>query len=118
KIFLYAGIESIIGYHRVIYNEITKNLIFDENAILAVERDSEFFFSVTIGGRSALIESRLGDINMPDGTRVAAIRRGDVMIYPRMNTVFREGDKVLLFTHMANPADLSRLFGHNTPLEL
>ncbi|MCL2033080.1 MAG: NAD-binding protein [Methanomassiliicoccaceae archaeon] len=118
KIFLYAGIESIIGYHRVIYNEITKNLIFDENAILAVERDSEFFFSVTIGERSALIESRLGDINMPDGTRIAAIRRGDVMIYPRMNTVFREGDKVLLFTHMANPADLSRLFGHNTPLEL
>ncbi|MDR0509220.1 MAG: NAD-binding protein [Candidatus Methanoplasma sp.] len=118
KIFRYTGVESIVGYHRVIRNEITKNLVVDENAIIAVEGDDEFFFSVTIDKRSDLLNNRLGDVNMPEGIKVAAIRRGETMIYPRMNTMFMEGDKVLLFTHMANPVKLSRLFGHNTPLEL
>jgi len=118
KIFRYTGIESIVGYHRVIRNEITKNLIFDENAIMAVEGDKEFFFSVTIDERSDLLKNRLGDINMPEGIKVAAIRREETMIYPHMDTMFMEGDKVLLFTHMANPVKLARLFGHNTLLEL
>jgi len=118
SIFRYTGIETIIGYHRVIRNEITKNLIFDENAIMVVEGENEFFFSVTIDKRLDLMNNRLGDINIPDGVKVAAIRRGETMIYPRVNTMFEEGDKVLLFTHMANPVKLARLFGHNTPLEL
>lgn len=118
KIFRHTGIESIVGYHRVIRNEITKNLIFDESAIISVEGDEEFFFSVTIDKNSKLLENRLGDINIPEGIKVVAVRRGETMIYPRMNTKFTEGDKVLLFTRMANPVKLSRLFGHNTPLEL
>ncbi|MDR3074785.1 MAG: NAD-binding protein [Candidatus Methanoplasma sp.] len=118
EIFKYTGVESIVGYHRVIGNEVTKNLIFDESAILAIDRDSEFFFSVTIDKRSGLLNNRLGDINMPGGIRVAAIVRDGAVRYPRLNTVFESGDKVLLFTHMVNPVELSRLFGHNTPLEL
>jgi trk system potassium uptake protein TrkA len=118
EIFRHTGIESIIGYHRVIYNEITKNLIFDENAILSVERDNEFFFSVTIDGRSVLLSNRLGDINLPEGLRVAAIRRDNDMIYPSMDTLFKKGDKVLLFTCKASSVEVSKLFGHNTPLEL
>lgn len=118
EIFRYTGIESIIGYHRIIYNEVTKNLIFDESAILAIDRDNEYFFSVTIDDRSALTGNRLGDVNMPEGIRIAAIQRGEEMIYPQMDTVFRSDDKVLLFTHMVNPVKLSRLFGHYTPVEL
>ncbi|MCL2510205.1 MAG: NAD-binding protein [Methanomassiliicoccaceae archaeon] len=118
KIFRYTGIESIVGYHRVIRNEITKNLIFDENAIMAVEGDKEFFFSVTIDKPSDLLNNRLGDINIPEGIKVAAVRRGGKMIYPLPNTMFMEGDKVLLFTHLANPVKLSRLFGHNPLMEL
>ncbi|MDR1954869.1 MAG: NAD-binding protein [Candidatus Methanoplasma sp.] len=118
EIFGYTGIESIIGYHRVIFNEITKNLLFDENAVLAVENDNEFFFRAAIDERSALRGNRLGDISVPERIRVAAIRRGDATIYPRMDTMFEEGDKVLLFTHKVNPIELSRLLGHNAPLEL
>jgi len=46
------------------------------------------------------------------------VRRDEKTIYPQMNTVFKKGDKVLLFTHTVNPAKLSRLFGQSTPLEL
>ena len=118
KIFRYTGIESIIGYHRIIYNEITKNLIFDDNAILATEGNREFFFSVVVDGRSILLNNRLGDINMPDGVKIAAIKREDETIYPHMDTMFMENDRVLVFTHMANPVKLTRMFGSNKPLEL
>ncbi|MCL1979188.1 MAG: NAD-binding protein [Methanomassiliicoccaceae archaeon] len=117
KIFRYTGVESIIGYHNVIYNEITKHLIFDEDAIVAIEGDQEFFFSVTVEKRSDLLKGRLGDINLPEGVRIAAVKREETMIYPRMDTVFMEGDKLLLFTHMVDPVKFSKLFGHNTPLE-
>ena len=118
EVFKYAGIECIIGYHRVITSEITKNLVFDERAILTIERDDEYFFSVTLDEGSILTGNRIGDINIPDGIRVAAIRRGDIMIYPRMDTMFENGDKVLLFTHMANPVKLSKLVGQITPVGL
>ncbi|MCL2149108.1 MAG: NAD-binding protein [Methanomassiliicoccaceae archaeon] len=118
KIFLYAGVESIIGYHRVIHNEVTKNLVLDENAILAVESEDELFFSAAIGRRSPLAGARLGDIGMPAGVRVAAVRRGGAMIYPRMDTMLLEGDEALVFTHMADPVGLSRLFGRGAPTEL
>jgi len=118
KIFRYTGIESIIGYHRVIYNEITKNLVFDDNAILAIEGEGEFFFSATIDKRLDLLNNRLGDINMPAGIKIAAIKRGDEIIYPALDTMFLDGDKVLVFTHMANPVKLSKLFGRSKPLEL
>lgn len=118
EIFRYTGIESIVGYHRVIYNEVTKNLIFDESAIMAIDRDDEYFFSVTLDERSVLSGNRLGDINIPEGIRIAAVQRNGRMIYPQMNTMFRTGDKVLLFTHMVNPVKLSGLFGHYSPVEL
>jgi len=118
KVFKYTGIESIVGYHRVIYNEIRKNLMFDANATLAVEGDRDFLFRVVIDSTSALTGNRLGDVDIPDGIKIAAIRRDEETIYPRMDTKFKEGDKVIIFTHMANPVKLSRLFGRNTPLEL
>lgn len=118
EIFRYTGIESIIGYRRVIYNEITKNLLLDDDAVLSIEGENEYFFSMTIGKRSVLLGNRLGDISLPEGVRIAAVRRGENMIYPRLNTAFKEGDRVFLFTHMANPTKITRLFGHHTPLEL
>ncbi len=118
EIFKYTGIESIIGYHRVISNEITKNLVFDDNAILIMDHEDEFFFSVTIDNKSILTDHCLGDIGIPYGVRIAAILRDGKMIYPKMDTIFNSGDKILLFTHMVNPVKLSKLLGQKTPLEL
>jgi K+ transport systems, NAD-binding component len=118
EIFKYAGVECIIGYHRVITSEITKNLVFDENAILTMERDDEYFFGVTLDEDSPLTDNKLGDIHIPEGIKIIAIKRDDVMIYPQMNTAFHEGDKVLIFTHLANPVKLSKLIGHATYVEL
>lgn len=118
EIFKYTGIESIIGYHRVITNEITKNLIFDENAIITMDHDDEFFFSVVLNKKSALTGNYLGDMKLPDGVRITMIIREGKIMYPRMNVKFQNGDKVLVFTHMVNPMKLFKLLGQDALVEL
>lgn len=118
EIFKYTGIESIVGYHRIISNEITKNLVFDENAILTMDHEDESFFSVVLDERSALRNICMGDVRFPEGIRVAAVIREGVIIYPRMNTVFMLGDKILVFTHRANSLKVSKLLGRDVPKEL
>lgn len=118
EIFKHTGVESIIGYHRIIANEITKKLIYDENAILRLDREGELFFSVGIDGRSKMVDRCLGDMRLPEGVRIAAIIRGHGTIYPRLNTIFLEGDEVLIFAHDVNRAKLARFLGRDAPAEL
>ncbi|MDR0523768.1 MAG: Trk system potassium transporter TrkA [Candidatus Methanoplasma sp.] len=118
EIFKYTGIESIIGYHRVISNEVTKSLVFDEKAILVMDREDEYFFGVTLDRGSPLTNNRLGDVKIPEGVRIAAVVRGEETIYPRMDTLFMPGDKVLVFTHMADPIRLNRLLGQEVSAEM
>jgi len=118
EIFKYTGIESIIGYHRVISNEVTKNLIYDESAILMLDNEDEYFFSVTLDKKSMLTGHCMGDVKIPDGVRLVAIRRDNNMIYPKMNTMFLDGDKVLVFTHAVNPIRLTKFLGQETIVEL
>ncbi|MDR3282774.1 MAG: Trk system potassium transporter TrkA [Candidatus Methanoplasma sp.] len=117
-IFKYTGIESIIGYHRVISNEVTKHLVFDDRAILNTGHEGEYFFASVLDKHSILVGNRLGDVNMPEGMRIAAVMRGGEPIYPHMDTMFMPNDKVLVFTYMANPVEITRLLGQKTPLGL
>lgn len=116
EIFKYTGLESIVGYHRIISNEVTKNLIFDENAIVALEHEEEFFFGTTVDEKSAMLGRYYGDMRIPDGMRLVALMRDDKLIYPKMNTMFQKGDKVMIFTHNANPLVLSRFIGDQAPM--
>jgi trk system potassium uptake protein len=112
-IFSYTGIETIIGYHRVIANEITKTLISDDQAIMRMNHEGELFFSATVTSKSALCDEHLGDLRLPEGVRIAAIVRESEISYPAMDTVFRNGDKVMLFTYMVKLSKLEKLFGTN-----
>ncbi len=118
EIFKYTGIESIIGYHRVISNEVTKNLVYDEEAILVLDHEDEYLFDMTIGENSVIVDQCYGDVRVPNGIRLVAIMRGDDIIYPRFNTVFRKDDRVMVFSHNANPVKLAKFIGHDTPVEL
>lgn len=118
EIFNYTGLESMVGYHRVISNEVTKHLVYDENAIMKLEHEDEFFFGVTVDEKSAMIDRCYGDIKVPEGVRIVALMRDTALIYPKMNTMFLKGDKALIFTHGANPLKLSKFVGHQTPVGL
>ena len=117
-IFDFTGIKSTVGNHRVVANEITKTLIEDEKAILRMKRDGELFFSVSVNPRSKISNERLGDINFPEGCRVGCIIRENEneKIYPRMDTVFKANDRVILFTYNSSITKLEKLFG--TPINI
>ncbi|MDR3206229.1 MAG: Trk system potassium transporter TrkA [Candidatus Methanoplasma sp.] len=117
-IFKYTGIESIIGYHRVISNEVIKHLVFDDRAVINTGHENEYLFTSVLDKRSVLTGNRLGDVHMPEGVRIAAIVRGGEPLYPHMDTMFMPEDRVLVFTHMANPVEITKLLGQETPQEL
>ncbi len=117
-IFDFTGIRSTVGNHRVVANEVTKTLIEDEKAILRMKRDGELFLSVKVEARSKVSNERLGDINFPEGCRVGCIIRDKEKIYPRMDTVFKADDRVILFTYNSSKSKLEKLFGTRIDIEV
>ena len=59
-IFDFTGIQTMIGYHRIVANEITKTLVSDETSLLQMKREGETFFSVRVSPKSRLVDSALG----------------------------------------------------------
>ena len=109
-IFDFTGIPSTIGYHRVVANEITKTLVSDEESILQMKYPGELFFSIIVNDKSEAANQRVGDVRLPPGCRVACIVRGEEKIYPRMDTLYMPGDKLLMFTYNVKMNRLEKLF--------
>lgn len=114
-IFRYTGLETIIGYYKIISNEITKFTISDETAVLRMRRNSELFFTHTVGSDSRLAGKYIGDITLPDGIRIVAVKRGDELVFPEMDTRLADGDVAIVFTNLTNESDLARVFGKRVP---
>jgi NhaP-type Na+/H+ and K+/H+ antiporter len=53
-----------------------------------------------------------GDAVYPEWVRLAALLRGDRMIFPKLTEVVSAGDTAVLFVHNPNALKLSRLFGN------
>ena len=114
-IFSFTGIETIIGYHLIIANEITKGLISEEDSILKMRRDKEYFFSVKIDIRTPIFKKLYGDLTIPDGVRFAAVVRDGKTMYMKYDTDFREGDRVLVYTYMSKSGAVKKLLGKEIP---
>ncbi|MGE4576958.1 MAG: NAD-binding protein [Candidatus Methanomethylophilaceae archaeon] len=114
-IFRFTGIETIIGYHLIIANEITKGLISDEDSILKMKHEGEYFFSVKIDEKSPLFNHFFGDLDIPDGVRFTAVLRNGRILYPKYDTNFKENDKVLIYAYMSKMSAVKKLLGKNMP---
>lgn len=114
-IFSFTGIETIIGYHLIIANEITKGLISEEDSILKMRRDKEYFFSVKVDIRTPIFKKLYGDLTIPDGVRFAAVVRDGKTMYMKYDTDFRNGDRVLVYTYMSKSGAVKKLLGKEIP---
>lgn len=110
SIFDFAGIHCSIGYHRIIANDITKRLISDEAALLEMRYDDELFFSLTLNEKSPVIGKKHGDVKLPQGCRITHVINDGECITPRMDTEFKIGDKVLMFTYMTKLDKIQKIF--------
>ena len=117
-IFKFTGLECIIGYDKVVSNEITRCTISDDMVILRMRTHNEIFFSHSIDSNSRLLNRYLGDLSIPEGVRIVATIRNEEVIYPRMDTKFCDGDRVIVFTNLTKESELARVFGKNVVAEL
>jgi trk system potassium uptake protein TrkA len=109
-VFAMTSINGAIGYHRVVANEIIKRIISDESAILQMRHQKEIFFSITLNEKSGLSKIPVGDLKLPDGSRIVAIMRDGEAIFPRLNTPLMVGDKLLIYAYDVKMSRLERLF--------
>ena len=67
------------------------------------------------GPEQALIGVELRSVDMPDGTLVAMVGRGDEMIIPRGDTVLQEGDRVTVLGGPDAIRELRKRLGVGAP---
>lgn len=113
-IFQYTGIDTIIGFYRIVSNEITKSTISDETALMTARDQGEFYFVHVVDDQSKLLDRYLGDLMVPEGVRIVAVKRGDSMVYPRLDNKFQRDDHVIVFTSFSHRSDLIRVFGKSS----
>ena len=115
-IFKYAGIESVVGYHKIVANEIIRILRNRSNTTVHVmENQGDFFIGFKLDKGSPMANEFYGDLVIPEGVNVCALVRKGNMIFPDLLTKFELGDWVLLYTHEVEPLQLTGLLGSNAP---
>jgi len=110
-IFMFTGLDTIIGFDRIVSNEIAKCVMSTDNVVMRMRNRDEQFFIHDVNKQSKLIERYYGDLSLPNGLSVLAIYRNGTIIYPMMDTKFVEGDRVLVFTNFTKEKDLAKVFG-------
>lgn len=114
-IFEYTGIETIIGYYKIVSNEITKCTAPDETIVMKTRNQSELFFIHRVDRESLLSNIFVGDLQLPEGSKIVAIRHKGELVYPRLDTRIVQSDEVVFFSTIENMADLSKIAGKNVP---
>ncbi len=74
-IFEFTGIQTAVGYHHVVTNEISKTLAKNNNPLIRLKHEGEFFFGIRVSPHSAVANQRVGDVRLPAGCRIACIVR-------------------------------------------
>ena len=110
SIFDFTGIQCSLGYHRIVSNDITKKLIPDEEALIQMKYDNETFFSLVINEKSSVTGKRIGDVKLPPGCRITHIIDEDGTRLPRMDMMFKAGDKLLMFSYMTKLERIQKMF--------
>ncbi|MGI6009278.1 MAG: NAD-binding protein [Methanomethylophilus sp.] len=116
SIFRYAGIESVVGFRRVISNEIYRamRVVLEgkDTGYIKMEMAGDYLLRINITRDMPICGMYAGDAVYPEGVRLAALLRGDRMIFPKLTEVVSAGDTAVLFVHNPNALKLSRLFGN------
>lgn len=71
---------------------------------------------IIAGHHMAILDTPLSELNLPDGTIIAAIHRGTSVIVPRGDTRIIEGDRVLIMCLLSELPSLEKLLRSKGPL--
>lgn len=112
ELLRYSGIECIIGYHNVIINETSDNLISgDSDQSFVFDRPGEVLLMFTAEESMSFIGKPLGDVYFPEGIRLAVLVRNGEPIFPGILDRVLPGDRMVLFMTEYDPVVITRLIG-------
>lgn len=117
-IFLHTGMNNIVGFHRVIANQIIRTVLINEPTLLRLRAVNEIFFRYVVDKNSKMRNKYLGDLEIPKGCRIVAVFRNGQMLFPTLTTMFNENDLLIVFTNLFDKTDLKGIFGKETEQEL
>ncbi len=117
-IFAYTGLDTIVGYYRIITNEITRCLLPDDVALMRMKEYNELFFTHVVEHDSKFCDKYLGDMRIPAGIKIAAITRNGETFYPDLDTMILEKDLLIVFTNLTRESEFKKLFGKNVIPEM
>lgn len=117
-IFLHTGMNNIVGFHRVIANQIIRTVLKNEPTLLRLSEVNEIFFRYKVDQSATMRDKYLGDLKIPSGCRIVAIIRNDQCIFPKLTTKFLQDDMLIVFTNLVDTKPLSEMFGRGTSQEL
>ncbi len=116
-IFSYTGLNTTVGFYRIVSNEITDCVLPNDVALMRLRNYNELFFMYSVKKKSRFCDRYLGDVKLPAGIRVVAVSRDDYgsrrIIYSDLDTYVKEGDQLIVFTTLTREADFKDLFGKN-----
>ncbi len=112
-VFDYTGIETIIGYYSIVANEISKCINEKQPLVMKSRSKNEFFFSVEVSEGSPLSGMFLGDVHMPEGSRIIGLRRNGGFEKLTLRTRLEDGDEAVVFSSFDCAEELPKALGKN-----
>ena len=79
-------------------------------AVQSVEDGEAEVIEAVALSTSALVGRPLRDVDIPDGVKVAAVRRGDQLLFPHGDFVIKAGDHVVLFAEREAVPSVEKMF--------
>lgn len=115
-IFKMTGIETAIGYHQVVANEIIKRTVPEYKVLLLFDNFAEEFVGITITDKTRVRGKKINEVPLPEGAIIAMVVKDGEAVIAMPETIIDEGDMVLVFAHTNLAGKLEKVFSKKIPI--
>lgn len=111
ELFSSVGVDATVSSTKIIASLIEEKIDAGMTIpILAFKEGGVEIFKSELSKDSSLINRKISKLKLPDECIIIAILRGNQVIIPRGDTVFREGDTIIVLIKKEKKEAFKRLF--------
>lgn len=111
ELFSSVGVDATVSSTKIIASLIEEKIDAGMTIpILAFKEGGVEIFKSELSKESSLINRKISKLKLPDECNIIAILRGNQVIIPRGDTVFREGDEIFVLIRKEKKEAFKRLF--------
>lgn len=108
------GVDAAVSATHIIAKLIEEEATLDALVtILKLKSGEVALVEARIGPTSPLIGKEIRQLELPPDCVVVSIIRGEKIVFPKGQSIFTEGDEILILTSVASEKKLSELLGKN-----